>query len=122
MPESEDLYREVQLLREEQADQGVIVQALLRVGGTAVRDDLLATLRADRAMREVLLLTDGRRSQNGVPNANKAGVSRRVDKLANDLHLITLATRDRSGVIYRRTALDRVLGISRTLERDPDGD
>jgi hypothetical protein len=126
MPESLPLLQEIAKIRERQDEQAEILNALLRHEGSDLKAKILAELQADSTMRDIYLLVDGRLSQQqilvrlqaaGSPNANKAGVSRRIDRLANDLGLITFVNRTSDGRIYRRSSLDTVLGISRSLDR-----
>lgn len=127
MPESPDLYAEVRLMRAEIDDHGAMLQMLLRTQGRELSEAILAEMHGDRALARAFLHVDGVRTQGeilaglakeGIRGASKAGMSRKFDKLANDLHLIALVRRTSTGNVYRKTVLDRALGISRALERE----
>lgn len=126
VPETLDLFNEVALLRRELEEHGVMLQALLRTQGRSVAAELITELRKDPIASSILLKVDGERSQGDILASLKASkirgtsaaaVSRKVDKLRNDYHLITLVRRTKAGNVYRRTLLDKVLGVSRALEQ-----
>jgi arginine repressor len=126
MPETLDLFNEVRLLRAELENQGELVNTLLRTQGAEAARTIVSRLRSDALLSEIYLAIDGKRSQGeilellrtrGLAGANAATVSRRFDLLANDLGLIVLVGRTKRGKVYRRTAVDKALGISRALSR-----
>ena len=126
MPESPDLYAEVANLRDEIEEQGSVTDALLRASAAELKQEVLEAFDKDPSLGKILQLVDGRRSPNeileqlreqGEKGANKATISRKFDRLANDLHLIILDRRASTGNVYRRTRVDKVLGISRLLEK-----
>jgi hypothetical protein len=125
--ESLDLFNEVRLLRARVEELGAMTETLVRSQGKELASAMLERLRADRALAEIFLLTDGERSQNEIladlktrriPGASSATVSRKCEALDKDLHLIAFMRRSQKGKIYRRTDLDRVLGISRALSQN----
>ncbi len=70
------------------------------------------------------MAVDGARSQNEIlgylegaklRGASKATVSRKIDSLEHELHLIELADRTAKGKIYKKTNIDRILGVSRKV-------
>jgi hypothetical protein len=124
VPESLDLFAEVRLLRAEVEEQGSMLEALVRAQGAEVREAIVKELKADPALSGILRLVNGELSQGqiqqrlagtGVPGASPAGVSRKMDRL-KELHLVAPTRRTKEGVVYRRTSLDRVLGISKALD------
>jgi hypothetical protein len=126
VPESIQIHQEIAKIRERQDEQAEILNALIRFEGAELKAKLVKELQSDVSLGQILLLVDGKRTQQqivlrlqemGSPNANKAGVSRRIDRLANELGLIAHARRTAEGTVYRRTSLDSVLGVSRSLER-----
>lgn len=126
MAESLDLFAEVASLRDEIEDQGTVVDALLRASAAELKKQVLEMFAADPALGKILLLVDGERSQKdigdilvkeGEKGASAASVSRKLDTLAHDLHLVILDRRSGSGKVYRTTRVDKVLGISRQLQR-----
>lgn len=103
-----------------------MTETLVRAQSGQLVSAMLERLAADPALRAVFLHVDGTRSQNEildalqaarVRGASAATVSRKLETLANELHLIELRDRTAKGKIYARTNLDRILGISRALEK-----
>ena len=126
MPESPDLFSEVAILRDEIEEQGDMIAALVRATGSEVKKQLLEEMNSDSALAEVFLLVDGNRSQGEMlkklqeqksKGASAATVSRKLDRLSNDLHLIHYVRRAATGKVYRRSRLDQTLGISRSLAK-----
>jgi 5S rRNA maturation endonuclease (ribonuclease M5) len=126
MAESLDLFNEVRLLRARVEELGAMTETLVRSQSKELAGAILERLRGDEALAEVFLLTDGDRTQGEiledlkrrkVKGASSATVSRKCDTLEKDLHLIAFVGRSQKGKVYRRTDLDRVLGISRSLPK-----
>jgi arginine repressor len=72
----------------------------------------------------VFLAVDGVRSQTEIlaglkssklKGASAPTVSRKIETLQHELHLIELVDHRAKGKVHRRTNLDRILGISRKL-------
>jgi hypothetical protein len=126
MPESLEGFSELQRLRHEVEDLKGITSALLRTQPDLAKG-ILRDLQGDLAMKRILMLTDGDRSQmqileivkgEGISGASLSGVSERISKLVHDYGLIAFDRRTRAGKIYRRTILDSALKISHTIERE----
>jgi hypothetical protein len=126
VPESDDLLAEVKRLRQEQEDQGEMIQALLRHSRREVRAQILAELAEDPVGAEILLLVDGVRSQGDIlaelqrreiSGSSPMTVSRRFRRLSEELQLITHSHTTASGNMYRRTIFEKALGIARELGR-----
>ena len=126
MAESLDLFNEVRQLRSRVEELGAMTETLVRAQSGPLLVAMLDRLTKDPTLRAVLLSVDGTRSQNEildelrrarVPGASAATVSRKLETLANDLHLIELRARTSKGKIYGRTNVDRILGVSRALEK-----
>jgi hypothetical protein len=124
MAESLDLFNEVRQLRAKVDDLGALTETLVRAQGQDLVDAIMAKLTADAALTAIFLAVDGRRSQTDIlaslkaaktKGASPATVSRKIDTLQHELHLIELADVTARGKIYRRTNLNRILGISRKL-------
>jgi arginine repressor len=103
-----------------------MTETLVRAQSRQLVTAMLDRFTGDAALKAVFLNVDGNRSQNEildalrsarVQGASAATVSRKLDVLAHELHLIELRDRTAKGKIYARTNLDRILGISRALER-----
>lgn len=125
MAESLDLFNEVRQLRSRVEELGAMTETLVRAQSGQLTSAMLDRLTGDAALRAVFLNVDGTRSQSeildalrsaGIRGASAATVSRKLDVLAHELHLIELSDRTAKGKIYARTNLDRILGISRALD------
>ncbi|MCU1484944.1 MAG: hypothetical protein JWN67_1690 [Actinomycetia bacterium] len=125
MAESIETFSEIASIRDELEEQGNLIEALLRAQ-PQLREETLTKILDDSILGEILLLVDGKRSQNEigellrarrVKGASVGNLSNKFDKLAKDLHLIRLADRRASGKIYTRSRLEKVLGVVRSLER-----
>jgi hypothetical protein len=124
MAETLDLFAEVAAMRDELEEQGTMIDALVRTSGSSFRDQVMAVMTDDPTLAEVYRLVDGQRTQaeiletlrsRGMKGASSRGISERMAKL-HDLDLIMLVDRRAGGAkVYRRTRLDRALGISRAL-------
>lgn len=126
MPETPDLFNEVAILRDEIEEQGEMISALVRASGADMRQKILDEMKSDPVLAGVLLLVDGNTSQGEMPKrlqdqnskgVSTATVSRKLDRLSNDLHLIHFVRRTASGKVYRKSRLDQALGISRGLSK-----
>jgi DNA-binding transcriptional ArsR family regulator len=126
MPESDELFVEIAAMRDELEEQGAMIDALVRASGPELRSAILNEMDGDAVLREVFLLIDGSHSQSdiieelssrGMRGVSQANVSRKMDRLENELHLIIRTRRRSSGVVFKTTRLDRALGISRELKR-----
>jgi hypothetical protein len=98
-------------------------KSLVRAQGKELVEAMVARLTADEILRNVFLAVDGKRSQSEIvervkrsgKSGSNATISRKVEVLVQEMHLIELADRTAKGKIYKRTKLDRILGISRRL-------
>lgn len=124
MAESDELFNEVAQLRDEVEEQGAMIGALVHIGGNELRNEILKDMEKDRALREVYLLVDGKRTQGEIAAdldtrgiAKKSAVSLKFEKLAEDYGLIQHVRRAKAGKIYRRTRLAKTLKIDRGLDK-----
>src|SRR6266496_3277745 len=124
MAESDELFNEVAQLRDEVEEQGAMIGALVHIGGNELRNEILQDMEKDRALREVYLLVDGKRTQGEIAAdldtrriAKKSAVSLKFEKLAEDYGLIQHVRRAKAGKIYRRTRLAKTLKIDRRLDK-----
>ena len=123
MSESEELFTEVGAMRDEIEEQGAMINALVRASSPALRTSLLDAFEADAALREIYRLIDGERSQGQIvkalgplklKGASRSAVSTKIEELAHE-GLIARVARTKDGVIYKKSRLDKALGISRAL-------
>jgi hypothetical protein len=124
MAESLDLFNEVRQLRAKVNDLGLLTETLVRAQGHDLTEAMMQRFKEDATLRAVFGAVDGKRSQTeildalkkaGTRGASPATVSRKIDTLQHELHLIELVQVTGKGKIYRRTSLNRILGISRKL-------
>jgi Arginine repressor, DNA binding domain len=125
MAETLDLFNEVRQLRAKVDDLGAMTETLVRAQSKELVKGIIETFGTDPALTATFLAVDGIRSQKEIverlqeakiKGASNPTVSRKIDILQHNLHLIELADRNAKGKIYKRTNLDRILGISRSLE------
>lgn len=99
---------------------------LVRAQAKEILAQALAAFKKDDLLARVYLLVDGKRTQQdigaalkeqGLPGDKAAIVSRKLERLNNDLQLVVLVERDGKGKVYRKTREDRLLGITRALEK-----
>lgn len=124
MAESLDLFNEVRQLRAKVDDLGALTETLVRAQSRDLVKAIMDKLTVDPSLCAVFLAVDGVRSQTDIlkslksaklKGASPATVSRKIEVLQHELHLIELADVTAKGKIYRRTNLNRILGISRQL-------
>jgi hypothetical protein len=126
VPESVEGFAELQKLRHDVEDLKAITGAILHAQPD-LGDRIMAVLRKDEVMARVLLLVDGVKTQGEIVEAlaaeklkggEKSGVSRRFETLSKDLGLIAFDRQTKAGKVYRRTALESALKITRRLEKE----
>jgi outer membrane PBP1 activator LpoA protein len=124
MAESLDLFNEVRQLRSQVDDLAGMTETLVRAQSKELVKAIMAKFAGDPALSAVFLAVDGVASQTEIltqlkrgklKGASPATISRKIETLANELHLIELVDHCAKGKIYKRTNLDRILGISRKL-------
>ncbi len=127
MAESDELFNEVAQMRDELEEQGAMIDALVHVGGGKFREEILADMQKDIALREVFRLIDGKRTQAEIAAeldargiAKKSAVSLKFEKLANEYKIIQHVRRTGAGKIYKKTRLAATLKIDRALEKMKD--
>ena len=125
MTESLDLFSEVRSLRARVDELGAMTETLVRAQSGDLISAMLERFSADSSLKAVFLAVDSERSQSeilaslskkGLKGASAATVSRKLDVLEGEMHLIELVDRTAKGKIYRRANLDRILGISRRMK------
>jgi hypothetical protein len=126
MSETIDLFNEVRQLRSRVEEIGGMTEALVRAQSGELIKAMLERFDSDASLKSTFLAVDGQRSQGEIlevlkrgktKGASAATVSRKIDTLEKELHMIELSNRTAKGKIYKRTNLDRILGISRRFEK-----
>lgn len=93
-----DLHRILALIWQEMDNEPILAHVYLAVDGVRTQSVIADNLRA-----------------KGIPGSEPT-VSRRLDKL-RELGLVELIDQTKAGKVYRRTRVDRILGVARRLER-----
>ena len=126
MPETPETFDEIRRLRVQVDDIGAMTETLVRSQGKELEATMMDRFKKDPVLTAVFLLVDAKRSQSEIVekvgrSSGKGGtnstISRKIEILSEEMHLIELADHKAKGKIYKRTKLDRILGISRKLEK-----
>jgi hypothetical protein len=126
MSDSDEFYGELRLVRARLDAIEHTQDVLVRAERNQILPDIMTAFEKDPLLMQIYLLVDGVLTQQeigralqrqGLPGDKAAMVSRRLDQLYRDLHLVELVEHSGKGKIYRKAALDRILGITRQLER-----
>lgn len=125
MPESLDALNELATIRARIEGIEHTQEVLVRAHAKAILAEVDARFDADPILKAIYLLIDGTRTQQELVallageghTVSQPTVSRKIDVLRKDLHLVEVDTRTRAGETYKKTAVDRILGITRRLER-----
>lgn len=125
MAESPDLYAEVAAMRNQLDDVASMTAALLR-SNPQMSKEVLEFLSKDTVARCIYLLTDGTTSQTEIVKAleakkikggTRSGVSRKIEILTQDYHLLARDHRSGKSNVYRKTEIASALHIDRLLTR-----
>jgi hypothetical protein len=125
MAESLDAYAELRTMRARLEGIEHRQEMLVR----AHSDEILATvweyIDADETLAEIYLLVDGKRTQKEIVAAlnnkgiaiDQSNVSRKLNRLMNELGLVEVADRDATGATLRKSDLDKILHLTAKVER-----
>jgi hypothetical protein len=100
-------------------------EVLVRAQARDILPQLQEAFAVDALAGRVYLEVDGNKSQSDIVAAlsaaghasSPASVSRKLEKLEQDLHLVVLADRTKAGKIYRKAQIERILNLSRIVEK-----
>ena len=100
-------------------------EMLVRAQAQKIVEPFLEKLTTDPVIGWVYLAVDGTKSQNDISEdlrkqghaASAPTISRKLDELEKDWHLIVLKDRTKSGKLYDKGAGERILGLSRQVAR-----
>jgi Fic family protein len=120
-----EIYAELRTIRSriDALEQGQ--QILIRAERERIEASLMPFFEADSALAHIYLQVDGVRGQreiaqalaaNGTRGSSEASVSRKLDTLQT-LDLVELIDRNKAGKVYRKTSLDRILRLSKKVEK-----
>jgi transcriptional regulator of acetoin/glycerol metabolism len=128
--DSPEVYGEIRLIRARLDGIEHMTEVLVRAQHKEILPEIMAALQNDDLLRRIYLLVDGKRTQQEVGMAleeqgvsgDKTTVSRRLEKLYKELHLLELVDQTGRGKVYIKSRLDQTLGITRRLERQRPAD
>lgn len=122
---SDEVFNELRTIRSRVESIEKTQEVLVRAEADRILASLLPQFKADRVLCEVYLRVDGTKGQRqivsalenaGVSGASEATVSRKMDAL-RDLDLVELVDRTSLGKIYAKTQIERLLRLSKHVER-----
>lgn len=125
MPESLDAFAELRAIRARVEGIEHRQEMLVRAHADEILEAIWKEIDADATLAEVYLLVDGKRTQQDFIAALKAKgiaasqptVSRKLTKLTDEMGLIDVAGRTAAGMTYRKSDLDRILHLTKRVER-----
>jgi len=121
--ESEQTFKRLARMEQDLGDIEAMTRTLLRAQGKERREEILAAMQHDHALRDVYLLIDGERGQAEMAKALKGKwstntVNRKLDELENEWGLtVFMHRRSPGGKVYRLSVTDAALGIRRKLRK-----
>jgi Fic family protein len=127
---SDNVFNELRTIRSRIESIERTQEVLVRAEADRILASILPRFREDLVLGQVYLLVDGIRgqrqittamSQAGMTGASEATVSRKLEAL-RDLDVIELVDRTAAGKIYAKTQVDRLLHLSRQVERIVQGE
>ncbi len=96
-------------------------QILVRAEMERIVPPLLDRMRKDPTLAKVYLKVNGKLSQKEIANALKISemtVSRKIDSLYQDEHVIVLVDRTGAGKIYDKAPVEQILNLSRKISKE----
>ena len=124
----DEVFNELRTIRSRIESIEKTQEVLVRAERERILAEILPAFERDVIMARVYLLVDGTRGQRqigaafsaaGVRGASEATVSRKLEAL-RDLDLVERYDRTAVGNIYRKTAIDRLLRLTRQIQRIVD--
>lgn len=113
-------------MRNQLDDVSAMTAALLRAHGEELTETILTYLRKDEAARIIFLMCNGATTQasivaelteRGIKGGSPGQVTRKLEKLANEYHLVSVNHRRQGSKVYRRTQIASALQIERKLDK-----
>jgi hypothetical protein len=96
-------------------------QILVRAEMNEIVPPLLERMKKDPLLAKVYLKVDGKLSQKEIAKALKTSemtVSRKIETLDQDEHIIVLADRTGAGKIYDKAPVEAILNLSRKIKKE----
>lgn len=122
MPESDELYTSIGLIKHkvESIDKGMTI--LLRINGKQMTAEYIDILTKTPMLCQVYLNIDGQQTQQQIANSvgcSDASVHRRIKELV-DLDLIELSHVNDSGKVYKYTRMESLFKLSSIIRKTKD--
>jgi hypothetical protein len=119
MTESSELHEKVDKILQRVESMDSFMPWLIRPQAEQIRESLLAWFKKQSSAARVYLEIDGDRTVTAIGQKlgmKQPNVSREIAKLRDDVGLIEQKTVGNT-TVYRKTKIDRVLGLTKELER-----
>lgn len=125
MPESLDAFAELRAIRARLEGIEHRQEMLVRAQADQILDAIWAYIDVDKTLGEVYLLVDGTRTEQDIVDelerrgkgVSQPTVSRKLNKLMNEMGLIDIVDRTSAGTMYRKSELDRILHLTPKVEK-----
>jgi predicted HTH transcriptional regulator len=116
-----EMFNQVRTIRSRVEGIEQTQRVLVRAEMEKIVPPLIEKMEKDPLLAQVYLEVDGKKPQKKVAevlNVSEATVSRRIDKLLKDEHVIVLVDQTTSGRIYDKAPLEQFLGLSRRIRKE----
>jgi CO dehydrogenase/acetyl-CoA synthase alpha subunit len=116
-----EMFNQVRTIRSRVEGIESTQEILVRAEIEDIVPPLLARMREDILLAKIYLKIDGVASQKEIAAAldtSEMTVSRKVDKLLKDEHIIVLVDRTAKGKIYDKAPVERILNLSRRVRKE----
>jgi hypothetical protein len=117
--ESKELHQKIDEIRQRVESMDNFMPWLVRPQAKQIRELMLEYFMKHKAAARVYLAIDGDRNVNQIADDLKMkgpNVSREITILSEEMGLIERKVFER-GIIYQRTKIDKVIGLSRALSK-----
>lgn len=119
-----DVLNEIAALRARVDGMDPKLEILIRAQRASIQQEVLGAVEADPRLGAVYLQVDGKRTQKAIVSSlerstsriSQPTVSRRMSILEHELALIEPGRLTREGVVYRKTAIDRILRLTPKIQ------
>lgn len=120
-PDLLEMFNQVRTIRSRIEGIESTQQILVRAEMESIVPPLLDRMRKDPMLAKVYLKIDGKLSQKEIAKALSTSdmtVSRKIDTLHQDEHVIVLVDRTGAGKIYDKAPVEKILNLSRRITKE----
>ena len=120
-PDLLEMFNQVRTIRSRIEGIESTQQILVRADIERIVPPLLERMRKDKMLAKVYLKVNGKLSQKEIAKALKTSdmtVSRKIDSLHQDEHVIVLVDRTGAGKIYDKAPVEKILNLSRRITKE----